>query len=117
MPNLDSEQQLVLERVYRDRHRSGQWPHLQQLQRELTSEQLDVGVRSVVMRTADHIGVVSPDEQLRLTLKGLDAISESRPLLEAYLKALRTILQRYADTSQEPKFTHDDPSRTRAPQR
>lgn len=127
MPNLDSEQQLLLERVYRHRHDTGQWPRLQQLQRELASEQIDVGVRGTVLRTADHIGISNPDEQLRLTLKGLGAVPEANvedlialrfglPLAEAEESGARE-QQPAISLPASPSAMSTEPSRQPVPKR
>jgi hypothetical protein len=94
---VEPDQLLVFERVYAHRQSTGEWPRLELLQRQLASEHIDVSVRGLVMRSAEYAGIVSPDEQVRLTLRGLGAVPAAQPLLEAYRRLLHSIIERYRD--------------------
>jgi hypothetical protein len=67
-------QQLALERAYAHLHADGTWPSQDVLQRELASEHRDVLIREVVMQMAAFASIASPNDQVRLTLRGLVAV-------------------------------------------
>ena len=107
---IDPDQQLVFDRIYASRHATGDWPRLEQLQRQLASERHDAKVRALVMRSAEYVGLVSPDEELRLLLRGLAEVAEARPLLDAYLLALHSIVARYREPQFEARYSSEDVS-------
>lgn len=105
---MTSDQQLVLERAYAHLHADGTWPSQDVLQRELASEHRDVLIREVVMQIAAFASIASPNDQVRLTLRGLAAVPAARPLLDAYVQALRSIIARYRDLQVEARYSAGD---------
>ncbi len=105
---MTSDQQLVLERAYAHLHADGTWPSQDVLQRELASEHHDVLIREVVMQVAAFASIASPNDQVRLTLRGLAAVPAARPLVDAYLRALRSIIARYRDLQVEARYSTGD---------
>ncbi len=108
MTVLEPRQLLVFERAYTRMHATGAWPRLEALQRELASEHYDVSVRTVIMESAAYASITSPNEEVRLLLRGLSAVPEARPLLEGYLRALQSMVERYRDTSVDARYTARD---------
>jgi hypothetical protein len=108
MTALEPRQLLIFERAYARMHATGAWPRLEALQRELASEHYDVSVRAVIMESAAYAGITSPNEEVRLLLRGLSAVPEARPLLEGYLRALQSMVERYRDTSVDARYTARD---------
>ena len=112
MPAIDPHQQRAFERIYEYRHTEGRWPGLEDLQRRLTSEDVDIDLRAVVMGAAAYASISSAPEtheqEVRLLLKGLACVPAARPLLEAYLRAIQKIIARHRDLSAESRFTADD---------
>jgi hypothetical protein len=78
------------------------------LQRELASERRDVSVRAVVMESAAYASIASQSEEVRLSLRGLAAVPAARPLLDAYLRALWDIVERYRNTAVDARYTARD---------
>jgi predicted KAP-like P-loop ATPase len=105
---VEPEQLLLFERVYAHRQSTGEWPRLEHLQRLLASEHIDVNVRALVMRSAEYVGIISPDEQVRLSLRGLGAVPAAQPLLEAYRQLLHSIVERYRDPQLEASYSSAD---------
>jgi predicted KAP-like P-loop ATPase len=108
MPSLSPHQLLVFERVYAHRRTSGEWPVRAQLQRELARDGVDANVREIVMQAAPYAGIESPDERVLLTVRGLGQLPAARPLLDAYIRALNAIVDRYTDTEAEARYGSDD---------
>jgi predicted KAP-like P-loop ATPase len=108
MAAIEPRQQLVFDRIYAHLHADGEWPRLEDLQRQLASERQDVSVRATVMDSAAYAGILSPSEKVRLTLRGLAAVPAARPLLKVYLTALRTMIDRYRDTEVDARYTNED---------
>jgi len=94
--------------VYMHFHTTGEWPHIVTLQRQLASDGEDIDLRTIVMQAADHAFISGPEQQLHLTLRGLAAVPAARPLLEAYLVAVRFIIDRYSDPTVEARITSAD---------
>jgi hypothetical protein len=105
---VQSDQQLVFDRVYAHLHETGEWPRSDELQRQLATEQQDVSVRAVVMEARDFAAFDSPDQRVRLNLRGLSVVPQARPLLEAYLLAVRAMLHRYRNPNVEARYSADD---------
>jgi predicted KAP-like P-loop ATPase len=108
MTVIEPHQQLILDRAYANMHASGTWPSQEQLQRELASEHQDVLVRDVVMQMPALASIASPADRVRLTLRGLASVPAAKPLLDAYLRALRSIIARYRDLQVEAQYSADD---------
>jgi hypothetical protein len=105
---LDPDTQLLFERIYEHRQDTGEWPNLELLQRQLAKERKSVSVRALVMNAASYAGFRGNDD-VGLTLQGLAAaVPAARPLLEAYLRVLHAIIERYSDTTQPARFTRSD---------
>lgn len=105
---VDPQQLALFERIYAHRQSTGEWPRLEVLQRQLASDRIDVSVRGLVMRSAEYVGIVSPEEQVRLTLRGLGAVPAAQPLLEAYMWLLHSIVERYRDPQREARYSSED---------
>ena len=78
------------------------------LQRELASEHNDVIVREVVMQMPALANITSPNDEVRLTLRGLAAVPAAEPLLDAYVQAVRSIIARYRDLQVDAQYTAGD---------
>ncbi len=104
---MDPDTQLLFERIYEHRHETGEWPNLELLQRQLAEERKSVSVRALVMNAAPYAGFRGNDN-VGLTLQGLAAVPAARPLLEAYLRVLHAIIERYSDTTQAARFARSD---------
>ncbi len=108
MTALEPRQLLVFERVYAHLHATAAWPRLERVQRELASEHHDISVRAVVMESAAHVGIVSPNEEVRLLFRGFAAVPEARPVLDGYVRALQGMVERYRNTAVDARYTARD---------
>lgn len=94
--------------MYEHFHRTGTWPTLTELQRELASGHVDVLVRDVVRSLPEQLVHDPREDRIRLTVRGLAAVPSARPLMEAYYAAIRAMLERYRNPDVDPRFGGDD---------
>lgn len=99
---------LVLERTYAHWHATGEWPQLEMLQRQFAAERADVNVRVIATSRSGLVNLSPAEQQVQLTLRGLSKVPAARPLLDAYLRAVRAMLDRYRDTKVDAIYGLED---------
>ena len=88
--------------------RGGEWPRIEDLQRQLAIDGHEVSVRAVWMQASDFVAIVSPDQRVRLTLHGLATVPAARPTLDGYVRLVQAIVRRYRDSDAEARFESAD---------
>jgi type II secretory pathway predicted ATPase ExeA len=104
MPAVDPRYMEVFERAYAHRQQTGDWPTMEDLQRQLASERIDVIVREVANQARNYVSINAPDDQVKLSLRALALLPAATPLLDAWARAVRTMISRYPDRSTAARY-------------
>jgi hypothetical protein len=91
-----AEHQMLLRLVVELFMAAGEWPTLNELQRDLVRDGVRIDVGAAAHGIPNPLGF-RQGERLVLTLFGLRLVPESAPLLDAFMQALHTAAARYVD--------------------
>ena len=111
-----ADHQPLLELIVEEFQASGSWPAPEPLTRKLVRRGRPTPVDDIVWRMPRPLGWVehNPD-QIVLSLFGLRCTEAAVPLLEGFVRVLRTAIERYATDDENPMITKEDVASIAAP--
>jgi hypothetical protein len=99
----------LMERIVEELLRTGAWPPLKELTRQLAREQRPVALRSLFWQMPKPLGFVENNpERVILTLFGLRVTRAGHKLLDGFVEILKLATQRYGGEDSAPVITHAD---------